>query len=243
MILSEGKKQMSTVLITGANRGLGLEFTKQYAADGWTVIAAARDPEKGAELKQLAAANKKIETVALDVSSDASVAEFKKKIGGRAIDVLINNAGIYPTKGNSVGTVDYKAWLDALNTNTLGPVRLTEALAENLAKSEKKLAVVISSTMGSITVYGKESAGTQAIQYRTSKTAVNMAVAVMANALKPKGITVIAQCPGWVQTEMGGAQASLTPEQSISALRKIFDRVTINETGQLFGQHGRIVAW
>jgi NAD(P)-dependent dehydrogenase (short-subunit alcohol dehydrogenase family) len=235
---------MNTVVITGANRGLGLEFTKQYADAGWTVIAAARDPQKSSELKALAAAHNNIETAVLDVASDASVAEFKKKLGNRPVDILINNAGIFTTNGNEFGKVDYAAWLDALNTNTLGPVRLTEALTENLAKSEKKLAVVISSSMGSIAVTTEEKAGSgQAIQYRSSKAAVNMAVAIMAVALKAKGITVIAQCPGWVQTDMGGKGATLTPEQSISALRKIFDRVTINESGQFFGQHGRNVAW
>src|SRR6266702_5458847 len=132
---------MSTVVITGANRGLGLEFAKQYAEDGWTVVAAARDPHKGGELQALAASHKNIETAALDVSSDASVATFKKKLGDRAVDVLINNAGIFPTKGNEIGKVDYAAWLDTFNTNTLGPIRLTEALAENLAKSKKKLSV------------------------------------------------------------------------------------------------------
>jgi NAD(P)-dependent dehydrogenase (short-subunit alcohol dehydrogenase family) len=234
---------MSTVLVTGANRGLGLEFTRQYAEEGWTVIAATRDPNKAEELKSLAGAQKNIEVVALDVASDASVAEFKKRIGSRAIDILINNAGVYPEKHNEFGDIDYTAWLDALNTNTLGPIRLTEALAENLAASEKKLAVVITSTMGSISTYLKETSGPGAIQYRVSKTAVNMAVTIAARALKAKGITIIAQCPGWVQTDMGGKGATLKPSQSISAMRKIFDRVTLNESGQFFGQHGRNVPW
>jgi NAD(P)-dependent dehydrogenase (short-subunit alcohol dehydrogenase family) len=233
---------MSTIVITGANRGLGLEFTKQYAKAGWTVIATARDPKNGSELLALAASNKNIQTAPLDITSDVSVAAFKKFIGERPVDILINNAGMYPTKGNKFGTVDYQAFLDTLNTNTLGPVRLTEALTENLATSEKKLVVVISSTMGSIATYAEE-ANDQAIQYRTSKTAVNMAVQVMAQALKPRGITVIAQCPGWVQTDMGGKNAQLTPEESISALRKIFERVTVAESGQFFGQHGRNVPW
>lgn len=233
---------MSTVVITGANRGLGLEFTRQYAADGWTVIATARNPETDSELKQLADSNKNIELVTLSVTEDASVAAFKKTVGGRPVDLLINNAGMYPTNQNSFGDVNYEAWLDTFNTNTLGPVRVTEALADNLAASEKKLVVVISSTMGSIETYAKE-ASAPAIQYRTSKTAVNMAVQVMAQALKPKGVTVIAQCPGWVQTDMGGKNAKLKPEQSISALRKIFDRVTIAETGQFFGHRGKNVPW
>src|SRR3954453_23889750 len=113
---------MSTVVITGANRGLGLEFTRQYAEDGWTVIAAARDPQKGLELKALAATHKNIQLASLDVASDRSVAEFKKGLGGIAIDVLINNAGVYPEKRNEFGDFDYDAWLYALNTNTLGPV-------------------------------------------------------------------------------------------------------------------------
>jgi NAD(P)-dependent dehydrogenase (short-subunit alcohol dehydrogenase family) len=234
---------MKTVVVTGANRGLGLEFTKQYASDGWTVIAAARDPNKGEELQALATSRKNIERAALDVASDASVAAFKKELGDRAIDILINNAGVYPSNGTEIGDVDYAAWLDTFNTNTLGPIRLTEALVENLAKSEKKLAVVITSTMGSISTYLEEPKGPSAIQYRTSKTAVNMAVTILARALRPRGITVISQCPGWVQTDMGGKGAELTPAQSISALRKIFERVTLNESGQFFGQHGKNVDW
>jgi NAD(P)-dependent dehydrogenase (short-subunit alcohol dehydrogenase family) len=234
---------MSTVVISGANRGLGLEFTKQYAEAGWTVIAAARDPQKGDALKGLAASHKNIELVALDVANDTSVADFKVKLGGRAIDILINNAGIFPTRRNEFGDVDFDAWLDTLNTNTLGPARLTEALADNVAKSEKKLVVVISSAMGSIATYEDEPSGPGAIQYRTSKSAVNMAVAIMARALKPKGITVITQCPGWVQTDMGGAGATLKPEQSISALRKIFERVTLKDSGKYFGHDGRNLPW
>ncbi len=235
---------MSTVLITGANRGLGLEMARQYAADGWTVIAAARDPEKSAEMKELAAKNKSVELVKLDVGDNASVKDFKKKLGGRAIDILVNNAGVYPRNGIEFGSVDYQAWLDALNTNTLGPMRLTEALAENVAASQKKLVVVISSTMGSIEATLREKAASgQAVPYRTSKAAVNMTVALMSIALRPKGVTVIAQCPGWVQTDMGGANAHLTPEQSISSLRKIWDKVTIEQTGQFFGQTGKNVAW
>jgi NAD(P)-dependent dehydrogenase (short-subunit alcohol dehydrogenase family) len=234
---------MSTVVISGANRGLGLEFTKQYAEAGWTVIAAVRDPQKGDALKVLAASHSNIELAELDVANDASVAEFKKKLGGRAIDILINNAGVFPPKRTEFGDVDYAAWLDAFNTNTLGPVRLTEALAENVAKSEKKLAVVISSGMGSIATYEDEPSGPGAIQYRTSKAAVNMAVAIMARALKSKGITVITQCPGWVQTDMGGASATLKPEQSISALRRIFERVTLKDSGRYFGQDGRNLPW
>jgi NAD(P)-dependent dehydrogenase (short-subunit alcohol dehydrogenase family) len=234
---------MSTVVISGANRGLGLEFTRQYAEAGWTVIAAARDLQKGDALKSLAASHKNIEIAALDVANDASVAEFKKKLGGRTIDILINNAGVYPTKQTEFGEVDYEAWLETLTTNTLGPVRLTEALSDNVAKSEKKLAVVISSGMGSIATYEDEPAGPGAIQYRTSKAAANMAVAIMARALKSKGITVITQCPGWVQTDMGGANATLKPEQSISALRRIFERVTLKDSGKYFGQDGRNLPW
>ena len=234
---------MSTVVVTGANRGLGLEFTRQYAEAGWTVIAAARDPKKAKELNELAAAHKNIEVAELDVSDGSSVARFKEKIGDRAIDILINNAGVYPNSGNEFGSVDYQAWLDALNTNTLGPVRLTEALTQNLSKSEKKLTVVISSAMGSIATYEKEPGSPGAIQYRTSKTAVNMAVSIMARALKKRGVTVITQCPGWVQTDMGGKGATLKPEQSISALRKIFERVTLSDSGKFFGQNGSNVPW
>jgi NAD(P)-dependent dehydrogenase (short-subunit alcohol dehydrogenase family) len=171
------------------------------------------------------------------------VAEFKKKLSGRGIDILINNAGVYPTERNEFGNVDYDAWLDTFNANTLGPVRLTEALADNVAKCEKKLVVVISSAMGSIATYEDEPSGPGAIQYRTSKTAVNMAVAIMARALRPKGITVITQCPGWVQTDMGGAGATLKPEQSISALRKIFERVTPKDSGNYFGHDGQNLPW
>src|SRR5579863_1042590 len=132
---------MATVLVTGANRGLGLEFARQYAADGWDVIACCREPTKAKELKKL---NGSVAVEALDVGEDAQISALAKRLKGRAIDLLINNAGVYgPRSGTDAG-----AWLDVFRVNSIAPLHLAQALAANVTRSELKRIVSVSSAMG-----------------------------------------------------------------------------------------------
>jgi len=236
---------MPTVLITGANRGLGLEFAKQYAADGWRVLATAREPEKANELKQLAAKHQNIGLQALNVVDEKSVQHLANALNGSPIDILIHNSGLYPQKGQKIGEIDYDGWREAMETNLYGVMRMTEALLKNVAASGRKQIAAISSSMSSMHgVQGDSvaSAGTS-YQYRTSKTALNMAFSVLAKELEPQGISVVLLDPGWVKTDMGGPHAQLTPEQSITGMRKILAGTPQEISGKFLGYDGRERAW
>lgn len=222
-----------TVLITGANRGLGLEFARQYAADGWHVIGTARKPDQADELKALP-----VEIAQLDVADPDSIAALAKSLDGRPIDMLINNAGIFPRAG-SIDAVDFDDYLQTLVVNTVGPARVTRALLPHLRKGDKKTIVNITSRLGSIELtdsgvfYG----------YRESKAALNMFTKTLAVELQPEGFTCLTVHPGWVQTDMGGASANLTPEESISGMRATIAKLGPDDTGTYWSYAGERVPW
>ena len=221
------------VLITGANRGLGLEFARQYAADGWHVIGTARKPDQADELQALS-----VEIAQLDVADPDSIAALAESLNGRPIDMLINNAGIFPRAG-SVEEVDFDDYLQTLVVNTVGPVRVTRALLPHLRKGDKKTIVNITSRLGSIELtnsgvfYG----------YRESKAALNMFTKTLAVELQPEGFTCLTVHPGWVQTDMGGANANLTPEESISGMRATIAKLGPDDTGTYWSYAGEPVPW
>jgi NAD(P)-dependent dehydrogenase (short-subunit alcohol dehydrogenase family) len=193
-------------LITGANRGLGLEFARQYLANGWQVYAACRDPESASELRRLAdGSGQKLLIIGLDVTDPLSIKAAAAELAGRAIEVLLNNAGVGGVRGQTIGNIDYKAWAKVLDVNTLGPMRVAEAFVDNVARSERKLIVTIISGMGSIA----DNTSGGAFAYRSSKAAVNMVMRSLAIDLAPRGITCVVVNPGWVQTDMGGSPRHL----------------------------------
>src|SRR5262245_31651614 len=180
-----------TVLITGANRGLGLEFTRQYAADGWHVIACCRDPKEAPELKKL-----KAEVHALDVTSQESIDHLAKTLNGKPIDVLINNAGTHGDR-RSFGETDIALWKQIFAVNTIAPYQVLAALLDNVVAGAQKKVVNISSKVGSI----GDAPGGGNYAYRSSKTALNMVMVNAAHELKNHGITILLIHPGWVQTD------------------------------------------
>ncbi len=188
---------MPTVLITGAGRGLGFEFAKQYAADGWKVIATVRKPEAGAKL---AALGRSVEIHIADVTDRAAIARLAKDLKGAPIDVLICNAGIYGPKGQPFGKTDYATWEQVMRVNVMAPMAVVEALVDNVAASGLKRIVMMSSGLGSIT----RNDGGDPI-YRSSKAALNQIAKTLSAELKERGIAVVAVSPGWVQTDMGGS--------------------------------------
>jgi NAD(P)-dependent dehydrogenase (short-subunit alcohol dehydrogenase family) len=195
---------MPTVLITGANRGLGLEFARQYAGDGWQVIACCRKPDQATDLQRAVTAHSSaVEVQALDVADGGSVAALAERLAGRPIDLLVNNAGLGQRGGDTLGQIDYDSWQELLAVNTLGPMRVTEALIANVAASRQKRVVTLTSGLGSLSLLAQEAGPGfgPAYQYRTSKAAVNIAMLALAHQAKPRGITVVLFSPGWVRTD------------------------------------------
>lgn len=239
---------MGQVLITGANRGIGLEFARQYAADGWRVIAACRKPQ--AALQALAADYGTVEVAALDVSDAASIAALAARMQDAALDILINNAGIYsggaasynPGRADasqSFGTMDAAGWEDVLRVNSIAPVMVAQALLPMVKRGKEKKIISISSLMGSIGTMSEAGA----LAYRSSKAALNAAMRNVAMGLEQEGIIVAVMHPGWVQTAMGGMNAALTPEQSVTALRRTIAGLTIGRSGQFINYDGEIIPW
>jgi NAD(P)-dependent dehydrogenase (short-subunit alcohol dehydrogenase family) len=224
-----------TILITGAGRGLGLEFARQYAADGWRVIACCRSPDKAPELKKL---GRQVEVHALDVTSQDSIQHLAKALAGTPIDVLLNNAGLHGDR-RAFGETDVELWMKIFEVNTIAPIQITAALIENVAASAQKKVVNISSKVGSI----GDGPGGGSYAYRSSKTALNMAMVNAAHELKGRGITILLIHPGWVQTDMGGPSAPVSIEQSIGGVRRIIDKATQAETGHFYDYTGKQLPW
>lgn len=235
---------MSKVLITGANRGLGLEFARQYAADGWEVIATSRNPEKSAELRQLEKKNKaSVKVLALDVSNGKSVDKLARSLSGQAIDLLVLNSAIYTRNRNKIGEIDFEGWREAIETNLFGAVRVAEALLENVGASMGKQIAAISTGMASMQALPSTVGFGAVYQYRTSKAALNMAMSILAKELGPRGISVVIFDPGWVKTDMGGPNAALTPEQSIGGMRKVLAGNSMDLSGKFVGYDGKARPW
>ena len=214
---------MATILITGAGRGLGQELARQYAAEGWRVIGT----ERGAKAEYR-----------LDVTDHAQIGALAAKLKGAPIDVLFCNAGIIGKRGMALGSFDYEAWQEVLKVNLLGAAAVVEALVENVAASERKVIALMSSRLGSIT----ESSG-MTLPYATSKAALNLLAKGLAATLVSQGVIVVALSPGWVRTDMGGAGAPLSPQNSVSGLRKIIAGLKPTDSGKFFSHDGSTIPW
>jgi NAD(P)-dependent dehydrogenase (short-subunit alcohol dehydrogenase family) len=231
---------MPSTLITGANRGLGLEFARQYLADGWRVYAGCRNPDSASELRRLAdASDDKLQILALDVTDSVIVQAAAAKLDGQAIDLLLNNAGIGGPRDQTIGNMDYDAWAKVLEVNTMGPMRVSEAFVDHVARSERKLIVTLTSGMGSIA----DNTSGGSIAYRSSKAAVNMVMRSLAIDLAPLRITCVVINPGWVLTDMGGPHATLTAAESVAMLRRQIDSLGPPQSGKFFNFEGREYAW
>ena len=222
-----------TVFITGANRGLGLEFARQYAEDGWTVIGTARKPDDADELKATGA-----RIVQLDVLDQDSVSAMAAQLEGEPVDLLINNAGIFPRE-SAIQNINFDDYSRTLAVNTVGPVRVTQALLENLRRGDKKQIVNMSSALGSI---GDNDRG-GFYGYRESKAALNMFTKTLAAELGPDGFICLAIHPGWAATDMGGPNAPLTPAQSVTGMKAVIDGLEAEDNGRYRSYTGELVAW
>ena len=226
----------SVVLVTGAGRGIGFELARRYAVAGWTVLATVRNPEAAAALKALPGS---VETLDLDVSDAASVAALVRRLGGRPIDLLINNAGIYGPDSDQLGRFDYGAWERVLAVNTLGPLRVTEALLPNLRAGSKRTVATLTSAMGSIA----DNTSGGALFYRSSKAALNAAMKTLAIALRSERFTVVVLHPGWVRTDMGGPAATLDVATSAAGLIEVIAGLAPADTGRFLNYNGAALPW
>ena len=226
---------MPTVFITGANRGIGLEFARQYAADGWRVLAACRNPREAKELADLPG---DVRVFALDVIDENQLPALARSLSDEAIDILINNAGVGGFD-DSFGNTPTNEWLETLRVNAIAPVHVAEQFLPHLERGQRRLIVNITSKMGSIADNG--SGGSYS--YRTSKAALNMVAKSMAHDLKGKRIIVVVFHPGWVKTDMGGPQALLPPKASVGGMRAKIATLTAADSGKFFNYDGKPLPW
>lgn len=231
---------MKSVFVTGANRGLGLEWVTQYAEAGWRVYATCRRPEETAALKALADRQSGISVHRLDVCDNEQLNTLRLELKDARIDLLLNNAGVYLDKSaGEFGAIDYDAWMRTFAVNTLGAVRVSEAFVEQVARSETRLMVAITSHMGSIAEI--TSPGNYA--YRSSKAALNAAMKGLSWALNERRIGVLLLHPGWVRTRMGGPDAPLTVQQSVAGMRKLVEGFVPKMSGRFFRYNGTEIPW
>ena len=226
---------MSTVLITGANRGIGLEFARQYAEAGYRVHAACRTPESADALGSL---GKGVKLHALDVTDHGRIEALAAGLEGEAIDIVINNAGIYGDQ-QELGKIDYAAWEEVMRVNTLAPLKMAECFLPHLEAGKMKMIASLTSRMGSI---AENDAGGVYI-YRSSKAALNAAARSLAIDLAPRGITVIVFHPGWVKTDMGGPGALIDAETSVAGMRAVIKGTGPKDSGRFFAYDGAEVPW
>ncbi len=236
---------MSTVLITGANRGLGLEFASQYAAAGWTVIACCRTVS--AELRELERQFPDLSIEGLDVGDHASIDALAERLAGAAIDVLLNNAGMYGSQSFARGGVEHQAfgntdfanWEYVLRINLFGPMKMTESFVAHVERSQQKKIVTVSSMLGSM---GLNNIGGM-YAYRTSKAAVNMMMQSMGIDLAKRGIIAVAMHPGWARTDMGGPEAEIDAAEGAAGVIAVIDRLDESSLGQLNAYDGSVLPY
>lgn len=226
------------VLVTGSNRGIGLEFVRQYAAAGYRVVACCRDPLKAPALNALAASSGgQVAVHRLDLADFKQIDALASELRGQAIDLLINNAGFYPP--GSFGAIDYAQWQQAFLINTMAPLRMAECFVDQLAASRLRKIATLTSQMGSIA--DNDSGGSYL--YRSSKAAANMVMKNLSIELAARGIATVTLHPGWVKTDMGGVDAPLAAPRSVAGMRAVIDALSIETSGRFIAYDGREIPW
>ena len=230
---------MATILITGTNRGIGLEFTRQFLARGDRVIATCRNIDAADELKQLGSSHDGLEIRQLDVASTESMQEFVQQLADTPIDIFINNAGVYGPPNVKFGEVDGQVWASVLQVNSIAPLILSQLLMPNLRQGRDKKMLYLTSKMGSI----DDNSGGGSYIYRSSKTALNSVVKSLAIDLAGEGFSAAVLHPGWVLTDMGGPNALIDTKTSVTGMMKVVDDLDPQSSGSFFNYDGSIIAW
>jgi NAD(P)-dependent dehydrogenase (short-subunit alcohol dehydrogenase family) len=248
---------MPTALVTGANRGLGLAFVKQLDKLGWRVFACCRNPSSAGELMALSeTSGGRVEIKQLDIGQFEQSDRLAGELAGEPIDLLLNNAGIIGGSGvtfseesrgtmQKFGELDFDEWMNVFKVNVVGTAKLTEALIDNIASSQQKTVVIMSSIMGSITANeeGNFPPPGGIYLYRTSKAAMNMLSRNMAADLKERGVKVVALNPGWVKTDMGGSDAIFEADDVIARLLDMVVHGGMEQSGKFISQDGTELSW
>lgn len=235
-----------TILLTGSNRGVGLALAEEYAARGWNVIATTRSPDRATDLQALATRNPKVLIEKLDVTDVGQIAALATKYRGVPVDVLFNNAAWLgePVKDQQLGNLDQTLFTTVMNTNVYGPLKLSEAFADNVAASDQKKIIGMTSGLGSLTLMGQMS---RFYYYQMSKTALNMGMRALRNDLRKRGIIVALLAPGMVETDMleasGFTGKALTPAESAASLFELVAALTIDDRGIPVNVDGKPIPW
>lgn len=227
---------MPSILITGANRGLGLEFARQYAGEGWRVFAACRAPDTAAAL---GAVDGDVSIHRLDIGDREEIGALADELAGEAIDVLLNNAGVYGPRNPRLDTMDYESWAETLRINTLSPFAVIAAFVDHVGRGDHRKIVALSSRMGSM---GDNSAGGSYI-YRSSKAALNAVMKSLSIDLAGRGMTCCVLHPGWVRTDMGGPGGAIEAPESVAGMRRVIARLSPADNGCFYNYDGAEIPW
>lgn len=230
---------MATVLITGTNRGLGLEFVKHFLGRSDTVIATCRDSSSATELQALAANNENLSLKNLDVSDEQSMAAFATELKDTPIDVFINNAGVFGPRDANFGNVGSSEWEQVIRVNAIAPMLLTQLIIGSLRQGTEKKLVYVTSKMGSI----DDNKGGGSYIYRSSKTALNSVVKSLSVDLACEGFSVAVVHPGWVRTDMGGPNGLIDVQTSVSGMLAVIDGLSPDNAGDFFNYDGSLIPW
>lgn len=227
------------VLITGANRGVGLALVDAYLADGWQVYACCRQPAQASALQQRRQHHPALTLLALDVTNHAAIDALSQQLADVSLDLLINNAGYYGPKGYGFGHTDADEWRKVLEINTIAPLKLAEAFYPQLSRQQPGKITCLSSKVGSMT----ENTSGGGYIYRSSKAALNSVVKSLSNDLLPQGIIAVALHPGWVQTEMGGPNALISTQTAATGLKQVLDHLDESQSGSFLDYQGNVLPW
>ena len=236
---------MKTVFITGTNKGLGLEFTRQYLTEGWNVIATCRSPSTAKDLLSLKEKHPSNLTIlSMDLTNEASIKQLGEKIGERPIDIFISNAGTATgyTSGanlNDFGNVQSEPWVDIFRTNCVAPLLLAQVVHPNILLGSDKKLIFITSKPASIT----ENTGGALYMNRSSRTALNQVIKSLSIDLYEQGISVASVSPGWVKTDSGGEGALIDAETSVSGIKKVIEELDMSQTARFCDYKGEAIAW
>ena len=230
---------MKNLVITGANRGIGLELVRQSIDKGYAVTAACRRPDSAEELLALRDEHRHLDVLPLELSDAHSIDRFVHELDGQAIDVFINNAGVYGQRDATLGNVDPEAWHRAFQVNTIAPLILTQKLLPQLRKGADRRLAYLSSKMGSIA--DNTSGGSYV--YRSTKSALNQVVKSLAEDLRSEGFIALALHPGWVRTDMGGPNGLIDTATSASGLLSVIEGASAEQSGQFLNYDGKSIDW